>query len=72
MVLLLTVAYDRVAGNAGDTAQRLGDPVAVQASAGLENGGPSPGRLADYRSLHRSLDPYLPLQSMTAAFSCPE
>ena len=65
--LLLTVAYDKVAGTAGDGPRPLGGPVAVQATVAIGDKGLSPARLSEYRLLHRAFDHDIPLHAAAAA-----
>ena len=70
--VLLTVAYDKVAGTAGDAPQPPGGAVAGQATVAIDDKGLSPARLSQYRLLHRALELDIPLHAMTAAVSCAE
>lgn len=70
LALLLTIAYDKVAGTSEGTA-RSGAPLVVAATAATGSG-LAPARLADYALLHRTRDEGISLRAMTAAFSCPE
>jgi hypothetical protein len=70
--LLLTVAYDKVGGTAGDAPQPPGGPVAREATVAIGDQGLSLARLSEYRLLHRALDHDIPLHAMTAASSCAE
>jgi hypothetical protein len=72
LVLLLTVAYDKV-GTASSAAQRPAEPVAPQSAVAIEDKTLLPARLSEYAFLHQAArDRDIPRHLMSAAPLCPE
>lgn len=72
LALLLTVAYNKVAGAPGEAAQSADRLVTLPAPVAMDDSGNLPAGLSEYVFLHQTRHEYIPVHAMAGVKACPE
>jgi hypothetical protein len=70
--LLLTIAFNQVAGMPREEARGPDQPIAAPAQAVMVSGGPLPALISEYVFLHQTRYESVPVHAMAGVKSCPE